>query len=396
MEIDDQLGDEDFVNDFAEQLFESLDGLSQECDRVMADCKARKQRLTDALIWGDEEEIVELEGEAELMNHFYDDLAGPCNDWYGDASKAFAEDATNFGPYVKDLGRHKYMFMNYAQAEFHGIKNELFTIVDALIDSQRAIEGTVGYFENKALRMMKKRITSPAWKYQLKYSAKLTKRCAYSAKEVTDFADQLDASTKAVAQHMSAAKSTFSEAAAADWLAWNCAAMYPEPKKIDLGVPGWLGGVSAAAKKGFAIYNVAKDLLPGGSKAGAGDVPGSGSEMELIGWKDVEGMGKKLKDQLDDNDDDKAKAWQRRLAIWRQARAMCTADKAAFAEEIEEVKTTMRKMEKPVPLTAVKEFTLTAALDKYVADLDAADMGDMEASESSAASAALTKLETDV
>lgn len=50
-EIDDQLGDEDFVNDFAEQLFESLDNLQKECDRVIADCKARKKRLTDALIW---------------------------------------------------------------------------------------------------------------------------------------------------------------------------------------------------------------------------------------------------------------------------------------------------------------------------------------------------------
>lgn len=49
------------MNDFAEQLFESLDLLGKECDRVMADCLVRKKRLTDALIWGDaEEELIQL------------------------------------------------------------------------------------------------------------------------------------------------------------------------------------------------------------------------------------------------------------------------------------------------------------------------------------------------
>lgn len=41
-EIDDQLGDVDFMNDFAEQLYDALDQLSQTCDYVISDCKARK------------------------------------------------------------------------------------------------------------------------------------------------------------------------------------------------------------------------------------------------------------------------------------------------------------------------------------------------------------------
>lgn len=243
---------------------------------------------------------------------------------------------------------------------------------------------------------MQKRIGSPAWKYQLKYSTKLTKRCAYDAQKVTDFADSLEESTKAIAQQMTAAKGTFAKAANADWLAWNCGEMYPAPQKIDLGTPGWLGGVSAAAKKGFAIYNVAKDLIPGGSKAGAGDVPGSGAEMEL-GWKETAaGLGKKLKDELDENDEDKEAAWKKRVFIWQQALTMCKADKAAFAEEIEEVKTTMRKMEKPIAVTKVESFTLKAALDKYNDDVGAAELGDMEAAETSAAAKQLKTLEAAV
>lgn len=396
-EIDDQLGDEDFVNDFAEQLHESLDNLQKECDVVMADCAARKKRLTDALIWGDEEEIAQLaEAEMKLMKEFYNDVGGPCNDWYGDASEAFGQDVENFKPAVAALGKHKYMLLNYAAENFHTLKNQMFGIVDKLIDSQRTIESTVDYFETKALATMSKRLSTPAWKYQLKYSTRLTKRCGFDAHKVTEDSEYLLSSTAAVAKEMSAAKGTFSEAASADWVAWNCKEMYPQPKKVDLGVPGWLGGVTDAAKKGFAVYNVAKDLIPGGSTAGAGDVPGSGSEMELGFMDTAAGMGKKLKDELDENDDDKEKAWQKRLSIWRQALAMCNADRAAFAEEIEAVKTTMRKMETPVPLAAVKPFGLADDIANYGDAVAAADMGDMDAAETAAATAMLETLETAV
>jgi hypothetical protein len=62
------------LNDFAETLFDALDSLGKKCDEVIADCKARKKRLTDALIWDKigEEELVELaSSEAALMAHFY-------------------------------------------------------------------------------------------------------------------------------------------------------------------------------------------------------------------------------------------------------------------------------------------------------------------------------------
>lgn len=46
-----QFGDLDFVNDFAEQLWEALDNLDKQCAIVIADCSSRKQKLTHALIW---------------------------------------------------------------------------------------------------------------------------------------------------------------------------------------------------------------------------------------------------------------------------------------------------------------------------------------------------------
>jgi hypothetical protein len=60
-DIDENLGDVDFANDFAETLFGTLNNLQKECDKVMADCLKRKHAIDDALIGlNKEEEVVEL------------------------------------------------------------------------------------------------------------------------------------------------------------------------------------------------------------------------------------------------------------------------------------------------------------------------------------------------
>lgn len=55
--------------------------------------------------------------------------------------------------------------MNYAQSEFHVVKDKLFNIVDSLRDSQRVIESTEDYFGGNAIKYMEKRISSDKWKY---------------------------------------------------------------------------------------------------------------------------------------------------------------------------------------------------------------------------------------
>lgn len=160
---------------------------------------------------------------------------------------------------------------------------------------------------------------------------------------------------------MSAAKMAFSRNAKVDYANWNCDAMYPPPKEADLGLPKWLGGITRMAKKGFEIYNQVKSLIPGGTTAGAGPVPGSGASMameevtELIGFKEIEGLGKQLKEQLDQNDADAVDAMQRRREIHRQALAMCESDKAKFLAQIEEVKGTIRMLERPIDWKPLNE-----------------------------------------
>ena len=80
--------------------------------------------------------------ESFLMDQFYDKLAPGCTKWYSGASDKFASDVNDMKSTIDKIGSHKHVIMNYARDEFHQVKGSLFTIVDSLIDSQRAIETT--------------------------------------------------------------------------------------------------------------------------------------------------------------------------------------------------------------------------------------------------------------
>lgn len=163
---------------------------------------------------------------------------------------------------------------------------------------------------------------------------------------------------------MGAIGKEFVQKSAKDLKAWDCAAMYPEPEEIDLGVPKWLGFVTKNANKfveqGFAVYNQVKKFIPGGSKAGAGNVPGSPSE-ELVELMDMDwgqaketaaGLGKKLLADLDKENKTKESNMEARRKIWRQALAMCEEDKASFKQELIATTQAIRKMSTPVALTS--------------------------------------------
>lgn len=127
----------------------------------------------------------------------------------------------------------------------------------------------------------------------------MTKRCANDVAKIEKFQADLEESTEVIAQKMTTAKMSFHKNAQKDYVDWNCSAMYPKPKMAEIKLPKWLGGITAAAKKAFGIYNMVKQYIPGGTKAGAGPVPGSDEmeyeEIEMIGFKEVEGLGMELK-----------------------------------------------------------------------------------------------------
>jgi len=131
----------------------------------------------------------------------------------------------------------------------------------------------------------------------------VTKYCASSHARVEEFEETIVKNSEHIAATMGKVGQMFMQGAKRDLAAWDCDTMYPEPEEVDLGLPSWLGSVTKIAKQGFEVYNQVKKFIPGGSKAGAGKVPGSPKEMEVMELADIDwgqaketafGLGKDL------------------------------------------------------------------------------------------------------
>jgi len=164
--------------------------------------------------------------------------------------------------------------------------------------------------------------------------------------------------------------------------------MYPKPKPVVIpGVPNWLGSVTKVAKQGFEVYNLVKNFIPGGSKAGAGNVPGgpNAGQSELIelagDWKEQAketalGLGKKLLDDMEKSESEGTANYQSRLKIWKAALNMCNEDKQSFIKESKSTLDTIKMMSQPVQFSVeATEFTLSDALNQYNADIGTIEMG---------------------
>jgi hypothetical protein len=200
----------------------------------------------------------------------------------------------------------------------------------------------------------------------------------------------------------------------ADLRAWDCEAMYPEPKKIDFG-PSWLGGVTKAAVKAFDVYNLVKKFIPE-SKAGSGKVPGSpkleelyleelmfggkGSPKFSISDEDKEKakeLGKKLLDDLVKEEKEGSKNLAARKRIWREAVGMCNDDRDAYIAKLKATQKTIEKMTEPVKLSeSLKAFSIGKGLAKYSSSVSSIDMGDSTPDERATNKVNLTQFAQDV
>lgn len=106
--------------------------------------------------------------------------------------------------------------MRYAKEEFHEVKGKLFDIVGSMIDSQKEIESVEEYFKGR-IKYMNKRISSDLWKYQLKYSTGITKRCASESSKIEEFNQIIDDANKVIAKRMHDAYAAFVKGAQRDY-----------------------------------------------------------------------------------------------------------------------------------------------------------------------------------
>jgi len=346
-DIADNMGDVDFANDFAETLWASLDKLRKECDKVTADCIGRKERLGKALIGviKEEEEAAELAGaskEGKIMGAFAAEIADPCLNYLADASEKLADGVKAFGREARLAADHKLILTRYAGSSWHAAKGKIIDIAANLRDGQRTI-GSAARYMDKTFGLMLKRASSPQWKFQLKYSTKIGPKCVHEGAKIQAGYAKMLANHAAFAKSLKSVATAF-RSAKADIAKWDCEVMYPKPERTSI---DWLGLITDAGKKGFEIYNQAKDLVAG--MKGADGIPGLPAGI---------GGGSPAEETTDlrlvggDTDED----WAKRLGIWKSALRQCNADRAIFEEEINKTGTAVGRAAKHEPFGAAVAF----------------------------------------
>jgi hypothetical protein len=138
---------------------------------------------------------------------------------------------------------------------------------------------------------MTKRSSELAWKFQLKYSTRVSDKCYVDSDRLEEWHTKLDATDKTMRKDLNALSAGFAAKAAEDLAAWDCVAMYPKPVRTTM---NWFELVSGAAKQGFEVFNKVKDILPEGAMKGMkipgmpAGIPGAGAGAEMFELEDFE------------------------------------------------------------------------------------------------------------
>lgn len=271
----------------------------------------------------------------------------------------------------------------YSMGTFRDAKNNMFDMVDGLTDAQRDIVTTGGYL-NKQLAFMTKRMSNLEWKFQLKYSTRVTSRCIDDAEVMEKNFNDLKAIEGKIQKDWMKVSSAFAEGAKKDLALWDCAAMYPTPKKTTVNTWELITGF---AKKGFEVFNQVKGLLPEGTmdKIKIPGLPG-GITPIIDGAQQITDMfGKGQEEELTElgfiGGDTKA-TWAERQRLHAEAIGMCRAEHDTFAKTIDDISTSASGFARRSAFKNFSDYpTAQAAIDEYNSGAKSNASGSMSSSE---------------
>lgn len=185
----------------------------------------------------------------------------------------------------------------------------------------------------------------------MKYSTKLTKKCAADAPKVATEYKELVAKQAALARALKMMSGTFKTSATKDLNAWDCNAMFPAPTRRTI---NWISAITEAGKKAFGIYNQVKGMIGGpqgegadGAAAGGSGLPGLDS-IPGIGKivSSVTGGGSEELDEFTDFEDlldtrfigtETDAEWNHRVKLHDMSLAACNNDRKRFENVINSV-----------------------------------------------------------
>jgi len=202
-DVAENLGDVDFANDFAEELWKTLNELKQVAETVANDCLQRKHRLDAALIginkyFGDdkkEEEMIELAAVTDnQLGVMFNKMSDSCSDWFEGVSSEIDRVQNGYvTQIIEKIQNIKDLLLLNAKDQYSDAKISLFAVLDAARDVQLKVESAqyrIGSNTHKINRYIGKKAN---WYYQHKYSTRTVTNCRDDRKIVEAEEAKLDA-----------------------------------------------------------------------------------------------------------------------------------------------------------------------------------------------------------
>lgn len=191
-EIEENLGDVDFANDFAQELWKTMDELKIEAQKVSDDCLQTKHRLDAALSGINKYFGEELEGLTQLaemsneqLGNEYNTLSDNCSAYFEDISAFVARVQNGFiNNVIETIQKSKNLLLLHNKDAFSDLKIELMSILDAARDVQLNIESAQYRLGNQPHKINRYIGKKALWYYHLKYAAKGIDNCNKDKAEV--------------------------------------------------------------------------------------------------------------------------------------------------------------------------------------------------------------------
>jgi hypothetical protein len=193
-DVEENLGDVDFANDFAEELYKVLHGLKVAAEHVSSDCRKRKHKLEAALsgikkYFGDElEEIVELAAKTDAeFGVEFNKISDNCSAYFEDVSSMVDRVQNGFiVKVINGLVSMKNVLLLEDKDSFTNLKLQLFNVLDNARDVQLAIESAQYRLSNNPSKINRYLGKRQNWYYQHKYSLKTGTNCETDKKAVEE------------------------------------------------------------------------------------------------------------------------------------------------------------------------------------------------------------------
>jgi len=185
-DIEENLGDVDFANDFAEELYKTLHELNTVAEHVSNDCIQRKHRLDAALTGIDkyfgaskeEEEVVELATSNNMLGMQFNMISDQCSDYFETVSKDVARIQNGYISKVIQLVQSvKTTLLLKDKDGYSNLKIQLFNVLDAARDVQLKIESAQYRIQSNAHKINRYIGKKANWYYQHKYAVRTATNC---------------------------------------------------------------------------------------------------------------------------------------------------------------------------------------------------------------------------